>query len=99
MKKTKTITRVFTEGTSWKFNCLAVEFFVPANVSGGTTYNNVSVGGRTLTPGSSFSVNQLEGCVDETQYDILFSGNDTSELQATYVVVVGKDYDQGTEDR
>lgn len=84
--KTNTICEYLAEGAKKKYNCLAVEFMVPENISGGTTYNNVFVNGRLIIPGESFSISQGDGYVDTCQYDIVFSGANTSALYVTYVV-------------
>jgi hypothetical protein len=94
MVKTQTITEFVGEAGSKRFNCLAVEFKVPPSVSGGVTYNTAYVGGRPVEAGSTFSINQIDGFIDISQYDIAFEGSDTSALFITYVVPLDRRPDE-----
>ena len=89
----QTVNEFRAESGFIKGNCSSIEFFVPASVEGGTTYNTCVVIGRPLTPGTAWSINQLEQDFDITDYEFVFEGNDTNALFITRVMAADGTFD------
>lgn len=77
LQPTRTDTMAYNMGQMITSDCIAIEFFVPASV-GGTTYNTCYVNGKPLLPGTVYSIGQTSGYIDVSNYEIAFSGSDTS---------------------
>jgi hypothetical protein len=72
--KTITIFEFVGDNKIVKSKCIAINFFVP---TGG---NDVSINGVPLTAGDSIAVNQTDGYIDWTQYNVIFTSSAATNL-------------------
>lgn len=86
MLKTKTNTEYITDSKRIQSDCIAITFFRPDSA----TTNPVKVNGVPVEQGKTIEISQPHGCLDTTEYDILFDsgGGGSNELYVIKILPV-----------